>query len=212
MSRENHVSTSSSKHGLTARDFFYKPPFSHLLHKHSCSTCKLNPVAFSRSDLPASYAQTTRIRNRLSSISPICKMLLSVKHAVALASCLLFLVQGVIGTAIPVSVKCFPIDDCSPFVADCQQALKQVPKTSGEPEFCTTVWLPEYNLTTAGTCTIQTYSDTRGKAHCLDNDKIRDGVKKILSSCTSAAKVEGQYEWSTVPGVGGEGVRLISAK
>ncbi|KAF8472691.1 hypothetical protein BDZ91DRAFT_780436 [Kalaharituber pfeilii] len=137
------------------------------------------------------------------------KMLFSVKQAVALASGL-FLAQGVTAAAVPVySVKCFGITESSPFVADCRAALEQVPKTSGEPEICTMIWMTQADLYTVGTCTIQTYSDTRGKAHCLDPAKIRKGVEAILASCTSSEKVEGQYEWSTVPNVGGEGVRLV---
>ena len=101
-----------------------------------------------------------------------------------------------------------------PLKPDCVAALAKVAPVN--PRVCTEIFRPQYDYVTVGTCTIHTYSTTRGMAHCLDGNLIIKGGNKILAGCTSIIGdpgqeyAMGQYEWST-DGENGEGVRFIRA-
>ncbi|RPB27461.1 hypothetical protein L211DRAFT_865637 [Terfezia boudieri ATCC MYA-4762] len=99
-----------------------------------------------------------------------------------------------------------------PLKDDCAAALAKVAPV--EPQACTKQFETEYDYVTVGTCTIHTYSTTRGMAHCLDGNLIIKGGEEILENCTSIIGDQeytgGQYEWSTV-GENGEGVSFIRA-
>ena len=134
-------------------------------------------------------------------------------------------ITGVAGVAVPRAEAAAGNLTCTeisafrfPLAADCKLALDKVKPV--EPTFCTEVFKTEYDYVTVGTCTIHTYSTTRGKAHCLDGKNIIKGVKEILKSCrfdfgeATGKYTGGQYEWSTridTDGKKGEGVRLVGA-
>ena len=133
-------------------------------------------------------------------------------------------ITGVAGVAVPRAaagnLTCTKISTVGlPLAADCEAALAKVqPWPVGEPKFCTLQFQPEYDYVTVGTCTIHTYS-TGGNAHCLDENKIIEGVKEILKSCrfdfgeATGKYTGGQYQWSTsTDGKKYEGVRLVKAK
>jgi len=109
-------------------------------------------------------------------------------------------------TCTHISTIGFPLKD------DCTAALAKVKPIN--PPSCTEIFQPQYDYVTVGTCTIHTYSTTRGMAHCLDGNLIIKGGKEILANCTSIIGDQeytgGQYEWST-DGENGEGVRFVRA-
>ena len=132
-------------------------------------------------------------------------------------------IKGVAGFAVPraeaVNPTCTEVSIIGfPLAADCEAALAEVKPV--EPQACTKIFQTEYDYVTVGTCTIHTYSTTRGMAHCLDGNNIIKGVKEILKSCrfdfgeATGKYTGGQYEWSTrtdPDGKKGEGVRLVRA-
>jgi len=132
-------------------------------------------------------------------------------------------IAGVAGAAVPTippptygTLTCADVSAFGfPLKKDCEEALKKVPP--GKPEVCTLQFQTEYDYVTVGTCTIHTYS-SGGRAHCLDRDLIRKGVKEILGQCSKTHDYEaytgGEYQWLTsadIEGTKGEGVRLIKA-
>ncbi|RPB27466.1 hypothetical protein L211DRAFT_834327 [Terfezia boudieri ATCC MYA-4762] len=142
------------------------------------------------------------------------------KNVFALMGGLLSLSQSVSGAALQVrqtngtaTLSCTQISIIGfPLKDDCAAALAQVKPI--KPKFCIEVFRPELDYITVGTCTIHTYSTTRGMAHCLDGNLIIKGGKEILANCASIIGEQeytgGHYEWSTV-GENGEGVRFIRA-
>jgi len=96
-----------------------------------------------------------------------------------------------------------------PTIADCEKAIAMVKPFN--TKFCINKWIPEFDAATYGTCTVHTYSTTRGKAHCLSGMLIIKGGNAIIASCPNYGFTGGQYQWTT-DGSKGEGVRLIKSK
>ncbi|KAF8449921.1 hypothetical protein BGX38DRAFT_1142343 [Terfezia claveryi] len=151
----------------------------------------------------------------------------SLKDIIAFIGGLLLLSQCVAGAAVPKHGAAVPkhgpltcadvTADGFPLREDCEAALDQV--EPGEPKVCTLQFQTEYDFVTVGTCTIHTFS-TRGMAHCLNRDEIRNGVEAILKYCSVNPQgsykeyTGGRYEWmksADINGTHSEGVKLVEA-
>jgi len=105
----------------------------------------------------------------------------------------------------PPGLTCTATTPTSPLIGDCVMAFEQI--EPGEPGACILIFQTEVDFITVGTCTVHTYSQ-RGRAHCLNRDKIRSGILNILGPCSDGGFTEGSYTW-TGEDEPREGVKLI---